>query len=74
MGFQADLEEGEELLYGEVYAPSEKLEPFALGVSTRAIYFAEKKKFALRDPWVLHRILFAKILSVSLVRAKPYGW
>ncbi len=74
MLYKADLEEDEEFTYSDIYAPSKSVESFALGVSNRAVYFSEKKRFAIRDPWVLHRFPFSKILSVSLDREKPYIW
>ena len=74
MTFRVDLLDGEEILYGEVYSPPKNVEPFALGVSNKAVFFAEKKRFAVRDPWILNRFSFGKILSVAIYREKPYVW
>ena len=74
MGFNVELEEGEELLYGEIFAPSDKMDPFAVGVSDRYVYFAKKKMVALKDPWTLRRFPHASVLSAELVKLKPYGW
>jgi len=74
VGFEAELEDGEEILFGEVYAPHKKVEPFALAVSNRAVYFAEKKRFAVRDSWQLRRFSHSQVRSVSMVRTRPYVW
>jgi hypothetical protein len=74
MVFEAEFEEGEEVLYGEVFAPHDKVEPFALGVSNRAVYFAEKKTFAVRDPWQLRRFRHSEVRSVELMKHRPYLW
>ena len=74
MIFQFDLVEGEELVYGEVFDPDDKIKSFALAVTNKAVFFTEKRRFAFRDPWTLHRFSIEKILSVALHRAKPYAW
>ena len=74
MTFQFDPPEGEELVYGEVFDPDNKIKLFALAVTNKAVFFTEKRRFAVRDPWTLHRFRIEKILSVALYRAKPYAW
>ncbi len=73
MPFDVPLEQGEELLLNEFHRPTQKVEPFAFGVSNRAIFLPAKKIFAVRDPWHFRRVPLSEVQTVVLRRLRSIG-
>lgn len=46
-------------------------DPFAIAVSTHAIYLPAKKIFAARDPWHFRKVPLSAIKQISLETLKP---
>jgi hypothetical protein len=73
MPFDIPLEPNEEMLLNEFYLPSKKSEPFAFGVSNRALFLPRKKTFAVKDPWYFQRVPLSEVQAVALRRIRPAG-
>jgi len=72
MPFVVEPEAGETIILEAEYAASEKSEPFAFGVTNRAIFLPAKKAFAMKDPWYFRRVPLSDVREVRIRRLKPY--
>ena len=72
MPFVIEPETGETIILDTEYAASEKSEPFAFGITNRAIFLPAKKTFAMQDPWYFRRIPLAEVREIRIRRLKPH--
>ena len=65
MAFTIDPEPNEEVFLEAEYAASEKSEPFAFGVSNRAVFLPAKKRFVLtNDPFYFKRVPLWLVIAI----------
>ena len=72
MAFTIDPEPNEEVFLEAEYAASEKSEPFAFGVSNRAVFLPAKKRFVLtNDPFYFKRVPLSDVREIRIRRLRP---
>ncbi len=73
MPFVIEPETGENIILEAEYAASEKSEPFAFGITNRAIFLPAKKAFAMQDPFYFRRVPLSEVREIRIRRLKPHA-
>jgi hypothetical protein len=74
MAWTIEMEPGEQVILDAEYQASEKSEPFAFGISNRALFLPAKKTFALtNDPYYFRRVPLSEIRELRIRRLKPFA-
>jgi hypothetical protein len=72
MAWTIETEPGEDVFLDAEYRASDKSEPFAIGISNRAVFLPAKKTFALtNDPYYFRRVPLSDVREVRVRRLKP---
>ena len=73
MAFTIEREPNEDVFLEVAYAASEKSEPFAFGVSNRAVFLPAKKTFVLtNDPFHFKRVPLSDVREIRIRRLRPF--
>jgi hypothetical protein len=70
MPFDVHPEVGERQFVNVKYQASSRSLPFAIGVTDRAVYVPQKKRWARTDPWFIQRVPIEQVRQVSLRRTR----